>query len=315
MDGMWVEKYRPQTLADIAGQQDTIGSLRRLLEPDSVSEMPHLLFSGSAGVGKTTTALCVARHVLQEHQSMYTLELNASDERGLDMVREKVKTFSRYAAIDTVPFKIIILDEADEMTSAAQTALRRIIEDAAMYCRFILIVNNISKIIDPIQSRCAAFKFNTLQQTDAVSRLRAIANSEQITTEAGALDIIYEQSQGDMRRAIMLMQTAIKDGKLDVDSVKTAAGKTKIAEVDRILDMALAGKFSDARHKTITLTRVYGMSESDFLKYLVSAIFQHKLSDPARAARVVAEYDYRIASGANSEIQLSALLAELGTLK
>lgn len=315
MDGMWVEKYRPKILSDVAGQQDTIGSLRRLLEPDSISEMPHLLFSGSAGVGKTTTALCVARHVLKEYQSTYTLELNASDERGLDMVREKVKTFSRYAAIDTVPFKIIILDEADEMTSAAQTALRRIIEDAAASCRFILIVNNISKIIDPIQSRCATFNFTVLPRDAVISRLRTIADSEKITTETGALDAIHEHSHGDMRRSVMLMQTAVKDARLSADSVQAAAGKSRIAEVDRILNLALAGKFTEARSKTVTLIRVYGMSESDFLKYLVSAIFRQTRTDPSRAARIVAEYDYRIISGANPEIQISALLAELGSLK
>ena len=315
MDNMWVEKYRPKTLAEVAGQPVTIGSLRRLLEPDSLPEMPHLLFSGSPGVGKTTTALCIARQILKDHRTANTLELNASDERGLEMVREKVKTFSRYAAIDAVPFKIIILDEADEMTSAAQTALRRIIEDAAESCRFILIVNNISKIIGPIQSRCAVFNFTTVPKADVISRLRYIADYENVTIEIGALDAVYEYSQGDMRRAIMLMQTAIKDDTLSSESIKAAAGKTNIAEVERILNLALAGKFTEARTKTVTLTRVYGMTESDFLKYLVSAIFRQIRIDPSKAATVVAKYDYRIISGANSEIQLSALLAELGTLK
>ena len=313
MDGMWVEKYRPTQLTDVVGQNEVLGSLNGLLE--KVAEMPHLLFSGSAGVGKTTTALCIARQLLGEHRGSYTLELNASDERGIEMVREKVKKFSRFAAIDEVPFKIIILDEADEMTSGAQTALRRIIEDAARYCRFILIANNISKIIDPIQSRCAVFGFGPVSQEDVAARLSHILEIEGVTAESGALEVVYEHSEGDMRRAITLMQTAVTDGRLKVESVRSVAGLSRSAEVDRILGMALNGKFSDARQKTVELLRVYGMSESDFLKYMAAAVFRQDRYDPSAAARIVAEYDYRILSGANPEIQLAAMLAELGALK
>ena len=162
-DLMWVEKYRPTTLSEVVDQEEIIGSLNSLLK--NSAEMPHLLFSGSAGVGKTTVALCISKQILADHWRDYTLELNASDERGINMVRERVKKFSRFAGLDSqMPFKIIILDEADEMTSDAQTALRRIIEDTAKYCRFILIANNISKIIHPIQSRCAVFKFTRIPE-------------------------------------------------------------------------------------------------------------------------------------------------------
>ena len=161
---MWVEKYRPFKLSEVVDQKEIIGSIKALLE--NTQEMPHLLFSGSAGVGKTTTALCIARQVLGDYLKDNLLELNASDERGINMVREKVKKFSNYAAFAEIPFKIIILDEADEMTSDAQTALRRTIEDASKICRFILIANNISKIIDPIQSRCAVFRLGRGRQDD-----------------------------------------------------------------------------------------------------------------------------------------------------
>lgn len=173
---MWVEKYRPSKLSDIVDQEEIIGSLESLLK--NTSEMPHLLFSGSAGVGKTSTALCIARQILGDYLNDNVLELNASDERGINMVREKVKKFSNYAAFADIPFKIIILDEADEMTSDAQTALRRTIEDASKICRFILIANNISKIIDPIQSRCAVFKFTAIPEKDVISRLKKIAKDE-----------------------------------------------------------------------------------------------------------------------------------------
>ena len=184
---MWVEKYRPEKLGDIVGQKDVIGSLEALLKKPN--QMPHLMFSGSAGLGKTTTGLCIAKQVLGKSWKDSTLELNASDERGIDMVRERVKKFSRFAGLDTeIPFKIIILDEADEMTSGAQTALRRIIEDTARYCRFIIIANNISKIIDPIQSRCAVFKFTAVPKEDSIARLEYIAKSEKIKTEKTGLE-------------------------------------------------------------------------------------------------------------------------------
>ncbi len=313
MGVMWVEKYRPARLADIVGQREVVGSLTRLLE--SVSQMPHLLFSGSAGVGKTTAAVCVARQVLGELQSNYTLELNASDERGIEMVRQKVKKFSRFAGMDQIPFKIIILDEADEMTSGAQTALRRIIEDAAQYCRFILIANNVSKIIDPIQSRCAVFRFPSVPKEDVVARLAHIAQAEGVEAEAGALESVYDYSEGDMRHAINLMQAAAADGRITSSGVASTAGLAKTSEVDRILALALDGNFKEARQKTIELVKVYGMSESDFLKYVTAAAFRSERADPSRVVRTIAEYDYRILSGANPEIQLSAMLAELGSGK
>ena len=313
MGGMWVEKYRPARLADIAGQREVVGSLTRLL--DNVSQMPHLLFSGSAGVGKTTAAVCVARQVLGELQSSYTLELNASDERGIEMVRQKVKKFSKFAGMDQIPFKIIILDEADEMTAGAQTALRRIIEDAAEYCRFILIANNVSKIINPIQSRCAVFRFPSVSKEDVVARLTHIAQAEGVEVEEGALESIYDYSEGDMRHAINLMQAAAADGRITSSGVASTAGLAKTSEVDRILGMALDGNFKDARQKTIELIKVYGMSESDFLKYITAAAFRSGRVDPSKVVRTIAEYDYRILSGANPEIQLSAMLAELGTGK
>ena len=176
---MWVEKYRPKKISELVNQKEIVNSIKSLLK--NQVEMPHLLFSGSAGVGKTTTALCVSKEILGEHWRDYTLELNASDERGINMVRERVKKFSRFAGLDTkIPFKIIILDEADEMTSDAQTALRRIVEDTSKICRFILIANNLSKIINPIQSRCVVFKFTRISDNDIVSQLKYIVKNQAV---------------------------------------------------------------------------------------------------------------------------------------
>lgn len=311
--GMWVEKYRPKILSDIVNQTEIIGSLEALIAKPA--DMPHLLFSGSAGVGKTTAAMCISNQILGEYAKEYTLELNASDERGIGMVREKVKKFSRFAGMADAPFKLIILDEADEMTNDAQTALRRIIEDTAQYCRFILIANNISKIIEPIQSRCATFKFTTIPEEDVTDRLGEIAKKEKIKFDKKGLKAICEYSEGDMRHAINLLQATASIGDITEEHVKASAGLTKTSDVDTVLKMALDGKISDAREKMIELIKVYGMSESDFLKYLNSAVFKSKHKKLSQILESIAKYDYRILVGANPEIQLSALLAELASLE
>ena len=311
--GMWVEKYRPQKLSDVVNQTEIIGSLEALIKDPT--GMPHLLFSGSAGVGKTTTALCITRQILGEYAKDYTLELNASDERGIGMVREKVKKFTKMAGFADIPFKIIILDEADEMTGDAQTALRRIIEDAAENCRFILIANNVSKIIEPIQSRCATFKFTSVPEEDVILRLEEIAKKEKAKADKRGLKAIYDYSEGDLRHAINLMQATASLGAISEANVKSSAGLTKTSDVDGVLKIALSGKVADAREKMIELIKVYGMSESDFLKYINSAVFKTKHDRLSDILEIVAKYDYRILSGANSEIQLSAMLAELANLQ
>jgi replication factor C small subunit len=352
---MWVERYRPQRLSDVVNQREIIGSIEALLKKES--EMPHMLFSGSAGIGKTTTALCVARQILGDNWREYMLELNASDERGINMVREKVKKFSRWAGFGDIPFKIIILDEADEMTSDAQTALRRIIEDTARHCRFIITANNISKIIEPIQSRCldeademtsdaqtalrriiedtarhcrfiitanniskiiepiqsrcAVFKFTAVSRQDVVSRLKAIAEKEGTESDEDGLQAVYDYAGGDLRHAINLLQTVASMGGITEDRVKAAAGLTKSEDVKVVLKLALGGKFPQAREKMIGLVKVYGMSESDFLKYLCAAVFGGRTDHAGDILEIIAKYDYRILAGSNPEIQLSALLAEL----
>lgn len=312
-NNMWVEKYRPKKLSDIVNQKEIIGSLSSLIEEPA--GMPHLLFSGSAGVGKTTTALCITRQILGEYARDYTLELNASDERGIGMVRDKVKKFSMFAGMADVPFKIIILDEADEMTSDAQTALRRIIEDTAKYCRFILIANNISKIIDPIQSRCATFKFTSISEDDVINHLELVANKEGVKFDKKGLKSIYDYSEGDLRHAINLMQATASLGEISEKSVAAAAGLAKTSDVNDVLLLALSGKVTDAREKMIELIKVYGMSESDFLKYLNSAVFKSKPANLSKILAVIAECDYRVLIGANPEIQLTAMLAGLAELK
>ena len=307
---MWVEKYRPKKMTELVNQKEVVGSINSMLK--NQSELPHLLFSGSAGVGKTTAALCLSSEILREHWRTYTLELNASDERGINMVRERVKKFSRFAGLDTeIPFKIIILDEADEMTHDAQTALRRIIEDTSKICRFILIANNLSKIIAPIQSRCVVFKFTRISDKEIISQLKFIAKQEKIKTDEKGLQAICDYTSGDLRHAINILQAAASSGDVTESIVKSVVGLTKTKDVQDVLKLALDGKISDSRDKMIELIKVYGMSESDFLKYINQAAFNSKTNNLEGVLETIAKYDYRILVGANPEIQLSALLAEL----
>jgi replication factor C small subunit len=310
---MWVEKYRPLKLDDVVNQKSIIDGLRNLIA--NQEEMPNLLFSGPAGVGKTTVALCIAREVLGDYWKDYTLELNASDERGINMVRERVKMFARYTtmASSKIPFKVIILDEADEMTGDAQTALRRIIEDSAKSTRFILICNYLSQIIEPIQSRCVIFRFTNLNEEDVVKHLESICKREKVKHESKALSLIHDATEGDLRHAINVLQAAASMGAVNVANVNVSLGISEKARVGEIIKLALAGKFQEARTKLIELTKVYGMSERDFLRYANDEL--QKLKTPnAELIAALAECDYRLVSGAHPDIQLAALLAELGRL-
>jgi replication factor C small subunit len=258
-------------------------------------------------------AICISQEILGDRWKDYTLELNASDERGIGMVRERVKKFSRFAGLDTeIPFKIIILDEADEMTSDAQTALRRIIEDTARFCRFILIANNISKIINPIQSRCVVFKFSQIDEKEITTHLKTVLKKENGKADEKGLKEIASYAGGDLRHAINLLQTVASTGDITQESVKATAGLTKTKDVEEVLKLAVSGNIQDSRNKMIELVKVYGMSESDFLKYINQALFSAKFDNLEELSQIIAKYDYRILVGSNPEIQLSAMLAELG---
>jgi replication factor C small subunit len=241
--------------------------------------------------------------------------LNASDERGINTVRDRVKTFARYADRRVeIPFRIIILDEADEMTSDAQTALRRIMETYSRGTRFILIGNYSSRIIEPIQSRCAIFRFSRLNEEDVVRYLAEICEKETVKFDKAALPIIYEAAEGDLRHAINILESASTLGEVNSENVRKTAGISGKAKVKDVVNLALEGKLNDARMQLIELTRVYGLSERDFLKYANETIVKLGLPNLGEASEVLAKYDYRLIVGAHPEIQLTALLAELGRI-
>ncbi len=277
----------------------------------------NLLFAGPPGTGKTTVALIVADQILGSLKSDYTLSLNASDERGIDIVRDRVKVFASYSdRREGVPFRLVILDEADEMTRDAQTALRRIMEESSRFTRFILICNYSTSIIEPIQSRCAIFRFQRVMGEEVVGQLKKIVRAEGVKATEKVLEAVYEATNGDLRQAINLLQAASAGaGELTLEKINAVTGASVKQKAAEIIGLALDGDFEGSRVKLVELTRVYGVPESDFLRFASEAVTGSKTERMSEAIRVLAEYDYRLLMGASPEIQLTAMLAELASLK
>jgi replication factor C small subunit len=242
------------------------------------------------------------------------MELNASDQRGIDVVRDTVKTFARVKSIGDIPFKIMILDEADNMTSDAQQALRRTMERYTETCRFVLCANYSGKIIEPIQSRCAPFRFTYLPRKEHDSYLCEIASKEKLKLEPDGLDAIFEVCSGDLRRAINTLQAAASVGKpVDSKVVYSIAGRASPADVQKMIKMAMNGEFNEARKQLRDMIQKYGIAGSDIIRQIHSEIFRADIPDKwkIKLADAVGEADYRLVEGADEEVQLSALLARL----
>jgi replication factor C small subunit len=312
---MWVEKYRPATLEELVDQETIKQRLKFMLEKKE--QLPHLLFAGPPGSGKTTTAMVIAMQILGEHWRDYTLSLNASDERGIDVVRERVKTFARFSdRREGIPFRLVVLDESDEMTSDGQTALRRIMEENSAHTRFILVCNYSSGIIEPLQSRCAIFRFQRLDEASVTEHLKSIARKEKLEPEGDSVyGAIYEATQGDLRQAINLMQAASSSGELTPDAVRSVSGSSVRVRVADVIKLALNGDFDGSRTKMVELTRVYGIPERDFLRYANEALNSLRPDDYSKAVAILAEYDFRLVQGAQPELQLTAMLSQLSSLK
>ena len=308
--GMWVEKYRPKEISEIVGQSEIIGSLSALIKDPT--DMPHLMFSGSAGVGKTTTALCITRQILGDNIEGNLLELNASDARGIDVVRQEVKNFARTKSLGEVPFKIIFLDEADALTKEAQQALRRTMENYTQTCRFILSCNYSSKIIDPIQSRCVVFRFKLLEKKDIEKRLRVIAQGERLTIDEQAVAALYEGSEGDCRRAINLLQASASIAlTITKELVETLLSSAKPADIKVVLDYALSGDFNQAREKLLDVMLKESISGTDVIKSIQKEIWNLDI-DPQLKVKLTektGETEFRLVEGSDEFIQLEALLA------
>ena len=312
---MWVEKYRPKNLNEVVDLHDIVESLKAFMR--NPKTMPHLMFAGIPGTGKTTAALCIAHELFGPNWKSFTLELNASDERGIDTVRERVKDFSRYShsGFGNVPYALIILDECDQMTGPAQTALRRIMETSSRTCRFILICNQSGKIIEPIQSRCAIFRFSKLDRNAMIEHMHCIAKKENVSLTPEAAEKIVDYAEGDLRHAINALQTAsaYKEGIVDEKTVSLVIGEASPMQVQIMIRKALYGDFIGARKMMYELMGSYGFSGSEIVRQMQRELFKMSSLTPEQKAdlsNIIGEYDYRLTQGANSDIQLSALLAQ-----
>jgi replication factor C small subunit len=319
-DLMWIEKYRPKRLVDVVNQREAVDGLKALLKTPST--MPHLLFAGPPGTGKSTVALCIARELMGENYRKLVLELNASDERGIGVVRDRIKGFSQIiqATSSGVQFGLVILDECDEMTRDAQTALRRIMETSSRTCRFILICNYQSGIIEPIQSRCSVFRFRQLEEAEASEYLTRICAAERVQAEPAAVKRIFDLSGGDLRRATNYLQvaaTSSKERKLGLASLSKVVPEAEDDLIREMLDLALKGEFMKARELLYDLMGKHGVSGREIIRGANRAVGRIPDATGERQVEVVralGEYDFRLTQGANEDIQLSAMLAQLSSI-
>tara|TARA_Y100000310_G_scaffold332785_1_gene409018 strand:+ start:1409 stop:2377 length:969 start_codon:yes stop_codon:yes gene_type:complete len=306
---IWTEKYRPITFDGIVGQQEIVKRTKSLVQAMNI---PHLLFAGPAGIGKSTLALIIVKELFGKTWRDNYLELNASDERGIDVVRQKVKDFARTKALGTVPFKVIFLDEADALTTEAQQALRRTMENYSNTCRFVMSCNYSSKIIDPIQSRCVVFRFKLLEKKDIIEVIKKIVEKENLKIDDVAAELLYESSEGDCRRAINLLQaTSAVSPDVNEEMVRMISASTKPADIKVVLDYALAGDFVNSKDKLLDVMLKQSISGTDIIKAIQKEIWGLNIEPEIKVklTEKTGEAEFRIVEGSDEFVQLQALLA------
>lgn len=325
----WIEKYRPKTLDDIAHQEEVVQMLRKTLESDN---LPHLLFYGPPGTGKTSTILAVARELFgPELMRKRVLELNASNERGIDVIRNKVKRFAQVAVSQSdqssgypcPPYKIIILDEADSMTRDAQSALRRTMEQYVRVTRFCIICNYVSRIIQPIASRCAKFRYKSLSNESMVGKLESICRQEGIQMSDGAneaLTTLISVSGGDLRRAITLLQTAQllltpERPVISAQQVCDIAGVVPQPEIRRLLTACKANSFDHVQTAVDRVSNEGYAADAILLQFAEQLARDEEIADihKAKIAIRIADAQRQLLQGADEWLQLMSLLSYTAT--
>ncbi|TRY87467.1 hypothetical protein DNTS_035297 [Danionella cerebrum] len=315
---MRVEKYRPQTLDDLISHQDILTTIQKFISED---RLPHLLFYGPPGTGKTSTILACAKQLFKDKEfNSMVLELNASDDRGIDVVRGPILSFASTRTIFKKGFKLVILDEADAMTQDAQNALRRVIEKFTENTRFCLICNYLSKIIPALQSRCTRFRFGPLSQSQMIPRLEHVIQQESIDISPDGMKAIVTLSTGDMRRSLNILQsTHMAYGKVTEETVHTCTGHPLRSDIANILDWALNKDFSGAFNlspyldppEILELKTLKGLALHDILTEVHLLIHRVDFPPSIRMGLLIklADIEYRLASGTNEKIQLSSMVA------
>jgi len=315
MSELWVERHRPQTVGDIKGQRAVVDRLKAYAE---LRTFPHLLFAGPPGTGKTTAALALTKDVFGEDYRTNLLEMNASDERGLESVRTKVKGFAKTAPSPGTTFKVIFLDEADALTPDAQGALRRIMEQNAETCRFILSCNYSSKVIEPIQSRCAVFRFRPIDEDQVLEMINSVAAAEGINLDVEAAEAIAHVSLGDLRKAITSLQVAAS---LDTNVTRELVYETTAtAPPEELHGFILACKedgFQPARRRLKETLDRFGLAGTDMVNQLHRELGSAAFLDEAQKLAVteaMAECDFRMVEGGGEALQLDAMTARICSL-
>ena len=309
MEEIWIEKYRPKTLSEVVGQDEIIERLKAYVKAKNV---PHIMFAGPAGTGKTTCALALAKELFGDTWKQNFNELNASDERGIGIIRGKIKDFARTAPMGKADFKIIFLDEADSLTNDAQSALRRTIEKYSHICRFVLSVNYSSKIIEPIQSRCTVFRYHPIKPDDIKKYMRTIATKEKLEITQDGLDTLIFISRGDLRKAINVLQVGASVGKkITAELLYETTATAKPEDVKALINAAIAGNFMAARNKLYDMLIKYGLSGEDIIKQIHQNIFDLSIPDDTKMRLIekTGETEFRLIEGSNAHIQLEALIA------
>lgn len=293
----------------MVGQDEIVKRLKSYVR---TKNLPHLLFSGPPGVGKTAAAISIVKEIFGETWRNNFIELNASDERGIDIIRHKVKDFARMAPLGEAEFKVIFLDEADALTNDAQSALRRTMERYSATTRFMLSCNYSSKIIEPIQSRCAVYRFKPLSPEAVAKRIGYIAKQEGLEIADGGMKAIEYVAGGDMRRAINALQAAALLGeKVDEDTIYRITSTARPEEIKEFITTALAGDFVAARGMLDDLLLSKGLSGEDVVVQIHRAMMDLEMPDREKVRLIdrIGEIDFRMTEGANERIQLEALLA------
>lgn len=312
--GLWAEKYRPRALAQFIGHGHLVAAATSFV---ASRNMPHLLLIGPPGSGKTSFVLALASELYGPNLSQNFLELNASDERGIDVIRHKVKEFARTVSIGGTLFKIICLDECDALTKDAQHALRRIMERYVRSCRFVLTANYGSKIIEPLQSRCAIFRFRQLSQAELAQLATKVAETEGLALDCQAKQKLLELADGDARRLLNLLQAGAALSKsIDSSTLALIAASAEPSELADVLKTALSGRFAEAREALRGVLSRHGLSAIDALKALQTAIISLAIDEEHKLALIsaLAETDFRLTEGSDELIQLDAFLARAAAL-
>lgn len=310
----WVEKYRPNALNDIISHEQVISTIRKFVEK---GELPHLLLHGPPGTGKTSTILAVCKELYGDSRSSFVLELNASDDRGINVVREQIKTFAEsknhYTTCEKTCLKLIILDEADHMTFPAQNAMRRIMENYAKNVRFCLLCNYVNKITPAIQSRCTAFRFSPLKEDSMMGKALDIAKFENVDVTKEGLKSLIRVGHGDMRRILNCLQVVSlshKNQTIDENVILSTLDIPLPSEIKNILTHFTKSTMKESYEFVQKLQYNKGYSVKEIMTSLYELILTYDFPDSAICLLLknFGELEERCSSGANEKITLSALI-------